>query len=247
MTSAKQNLGVVVVAGGTGSRFQSELPKQFHSLGGKPVVCWALDFFLAREDVAQVALVMNPEFSDHLAAWRAALSEAARAKFLDPVEGGSRRQDSVINGLKALDQSLEWCAIHDGARPFPPVQAMDDIAAAISGDNTSNNGAPADGYLVAIPSIDSLRRVGPDHQLVGSVDRSEIWRAQTPQIFRRAALLKELEARDGELVTDESEVMLAAGHTVQVIEGSHTNLKITHPDDLALADFYAQRALDAKR
>jgi 2-C-methyl-D-erythritol 4-phosphate cytidylyltransferase len=222
-----RDVGVVVVAAGRSTRFGGEAPKQYRLLGGVPVVLRALRPFVAHPDVAQVALVLPPADAADPPPFLASL----QGDCLTLVAGGAERTDSVAAGLAALGPHCRVVLVHDGARPFPERPVID----AVIGHARAGAGA-----IAAVPLSDTLKEASPDDatRVLRTVPRSRLWRAQTPQGFPRE-LLERAYARARELglaATDDAELVEAAGGVVRLVADSPHNLKITTPDDLALAE-----------
>ena len=211
----------LVVAAGRGTRFGGALPKQYLQLGGKLLLAHSLTAFARHPHICGVLATIRPE--DRPLYDRA----AAGLDLLPPVPGGPMRQDSVRLGIEALAAHRpDRVLIHDGARPFPDGLVIDRIIAAL-------DHAPA-----AIPALalgDTIKRV-EDGVVLATVDRSRLWRAQTPQGFHFAAILAAHRAAAGRDLTDDAAVAEAAGLMPRVVAGSEDNLKVTTESDLAAAE-----------
>lgn len=218
-----KSVAVVVVAGGLGARMNAPIPKQFLILKGKPVVQWSLECFDRTPDVAQLILVLPEEWIDE---GRDKLVNFNPQRPFKIVSGGIRRQDSVLAGLKAVDGNTGWVAVHDGARPGITPEL---ISRAIKKAFVAGNS------VCVMPSNDTLIRV-VDGVMVAPVDRSEIYRVQTPQIFQCEVLLEALTyaEKNGLTATDEASIVCEIGHKINLVEGSEGNVKITRPEDLDL-------------
>lgn len=214
---------VIIPAAGTGSRFGGHIPKQFQTLAGKPLIQHVIERFLVDENVVRVivpvaeVLLANVKNSD-------------RVTF---VAGGATRQQSVIHGLAEADE-VELIAVHDAARPLfstamfhAVLQAARDAGAA----------------LPVVPVSDTIHVMTAEATVARTLDRSELGAAQTPQCFR-AELLRDMLARaqrenlDG---TDEAGLAARFGYTVKAVPGDPRNLKITVPEDLAIAESYLEQ------
>lgn len=211
----------LVVAAGRGSRVGGDLPKQYLDLDGRPVLRHTLAAFAVNPAVDAVRAVIHPDD-------RGLYDAAARGlSLLDPVAGGASRQDSVRLGLEslaALDPDI--VLIHDGARPFVDADIIGRAIAAL---------ATHPGALVAVPLADTLKR-GADGQVTATVDRTALWRAQTPQAFRfRDILEAHRAAAGGPELTDDAAVAEKAGLAVALVTGSEDNFKITTAADLERA------------
>jgi 2-C-methyl-D-erythritol 4-phosphate cytidylyltransferase/2-C-methyl-D-erythritol 2,4-cyclodiphosphate synthase len=211
----------VVVAAGRGSRFGGALPKQYLPLGGINVLHHAVAAFATHPRIAGVQVVIRDEDRGIFADSMAGLA------VLPPVAGGAERQDSVRLGLEALmplDPAV--VLIHDGARPFPGRALIDRVIDAL---------ATAPGAIPALPLGDTIKRV-EDGVIRDTVDRSLLWRAQTPQGFHFPAILAAHRTAAGRILTDDAAVAEAAGIAPVVVIGDEDNLKITAAADLAAAE-----------
>jgi 2-C-methyl-D-erythritol 4-phosphate cytidylyltransferase len=224
----------IVPAAGSGRRMGAVLPKQYLRLGDRTVLEHTLDTLLAVEALAGVVLVVAPDDSD----W-AVIQPRYAGQSLDVVDGGAERCHSVLNGLDALAGKAaagDWVLVHDAARPCV---RLDDIRALMTSLD-----AASDGGLLGVPVADTMKRVAADGKVATTVDRSGLWHALTPQMFRleqlRAALRQAIASHS--LVTDEASAMELAGYRPLMVQGHRDNIKITLPADLALAAFYLQAA-----
>ncbi|WP_029008160.1 bifunctional 2-C-methyl-D-erythritol 4-phosphate cytidylyltransferase/2-C-methyl-D-erythritol 2,4-cyclodiphosphate synthase [Azospirillum halopraeferens] len=213
----------LIVAAGSGRRFGAERPKQYHDLAGAPILRRTVEAFLDHPAVGAVQVVIDP-------AHRQWYDDAVAGLALpDPVPGGATRQRSVRNGLERLAETgapPDRVLIHDAARPFIDAVTISRTVAALDG---------APGCVVAVPVTDTLKR-GVDGFSAGTVDRNGLWRAQTPQGFRFAAILEAHRAAAGEDLTDDAAVAEHAGLPVALVPGTEENFKVTSPDDLARAE-----------
>ncbi len=211
----------LILAAGRGSRFGGALPKQYLPLGGAAVLRHAVEAFAANPRIDGIQVVIRPEDRN---AYDQAL---AGVGVLPPVSGGAERQDSVRLGLEAL---APWeparVVIHDGARPFPDAALIGRVIDAL-------DHAPA--AIPGLPLGDTIKRV-TDGIITGTVDRSGLWRVQTPQGFHFAAILAAHRAAAGLALTDDAAVAEAAGIAPVMVAGNEGNLKITTTDDLAAAE-----------
>jgi 2-C-methyl-D-erythritol 4-phosphate cytidylyltransferase/2-C-methyl-D-erythritol 2,4-cyclodiphosphate synthase len=211
----------LIVAAGAGTRLGGEVPKQYLPLGGRAVLRHSVETFLRHPAISGVRAVISPE---HRALYDGAI---AGLPILPPVTGGASRQDSVRNGLESLvELRPDRVLIHDAARPFLTGDVIDRTLAAL--DDTP-------GAVVAVPVTDTLKR-GHDGRVAGTVDRSALWRAQTPQAFRYADILAAHRRAKGSAMTDDAAVAEAAGLPVKLVMGADDNFKITTADDLRRAE-----------
>jgi 2-C-methyl-D-erythritol 4-phosphate cytidylyltransferase len=228
-------------AAGSGRRFGGERPKQYIELSGATLIEHALRPFQQDPRCAGIAIAVAaddpwwPQAKQH---W------PVQAPRLVEVRGGAERCDSVANALAALAAAGcvedDWVLVHDAARPC--------VTAAEIGRLLAARDTAADGALLAVPLADTLKRGTDDATVAATVPRSGLWRALTPQMFRRGRLQQALAAARaaGRLPTDEAEAVEWAGGRVLLVAGEASNFKVTTADDLALARaILTQRNLDA--
>ncbi len=211
----------LVVAGGRGSRFGGDQPKQYLPLGGRPVLHHAITAFATHPRIAAVQVAIRPE--DRTLFERAVSGLAV----LPPISGGATRQDSVRLGLEAL--ATHWperVLIHDGARPFPEAALIDRV---IDGLDVAAAAIPC------LPLRDTIKSA-EDDVIRATVDRSRLWRAQTPQGFHFDAILAAHRGAAGRDLTDDSAVAEAAGLMPRLVAGAENNLKVTTAEDLVAAE-----------
>lgn len=216
----------VMAAAGTGTRMAAAHPKQHLEIAGKSLLQHSLDALLAIAAVEAVVVALGADDA------RASGLAGPRVHL---AVGGARRADSVLAALRALQEFAhadDWVLVHDAARPC--------LSAADGERLVTTVQATGIGALLAEPVVDTIKRVAADGRVLGTLDRSELWRAQTPQMFRLGELADALERalQAGAEITDEASAMEWAGHPVAVVPGSARNLKVTVADDLALAAFY---------
>jgi 2-C-methyl-D-erythritol 4-phosphate cytidylyltransferase/2-C-methyl-D-erythritol 2,4-cyclodiphosphate synthase len=226
----------LIVAAGKGTRAAAPLPKQYAALGSETVLGMTLRAILSHPAVNLVQVV--------IAADDAQLYDAATAAFagrlLPPVAGGSTRQASVRAGLLALvPHAPERVLVHDGVRPFVSAETITRILEAL---------ARAPAAIAAVPLADTLKRADADGRVAATLDRSSLWRAQTPQGFRFAEILAahEQAASAGLDLTDDAAVAEWAGLAVTLVPDSAANIKLTTPEDLAMADERARALPDVR-
>lgn len=231
MTEANR-VWAVVPAAGVGKRMQSDRPKQYLPLAGKTVIEQTLTRLLASEVFAAVAVAVSEEDP-----YWPELALAAHPQVMT-APGGKERADSVLSALTSLQDRAnqdDWVLVHDAARPCI---TSEDIHKLI--DTLAEH--PVGGIL-ALSSHDTLKDV-QGNEIQGTHDRRHIWRALTPQMFRYGMLRDALRAAEGNPgITDESSALELQGFKPLIVEGRPDNIKITRPEDLALAEFYlAQQA-----
>jgi 2-C-methyl-D-erythritol 4-phosphate cytidylyltransferase len=234
------DFSVVIVAGGAGERMKANTKKAFMELAGDPMVLHSARVFGAMPEVGQLIVVMpGPELvnetgeSDEVVSIESPPKKATtlvrslmRAGVTRLVAGGPRRQDSVLNGLRATDPALPFVMIHDAARPFVAPGDLKAVAA-----KTRECGAA----MLAHPVRDTVKRVSGD-TIRETIDRTPLWAAQTPQCFRREVLLQAFERHGRKDVTDDAALAALDGVQCHVVQGSAQNFKITTPEDMELAE-----------
>ncbi|QUD88875.1 bifunctional 2-C-methyl-D-erythritol 4-phosphate cytidylyltransferase/2-C-methyl-D-erythritol 2,4-cyclodiphosphate synthase [Phenylobacterium montanum] len=220
------DFSAVIVAAGSGSRAGQGRPKQWLSLGGKPILRWSAEALLTAGAARLVVVI--PSGDEPLA-----VEALAGLKGWTTAQGGAVRAQSVLSGLNALADrpADEPVLVHDAARPFVTAHHVRDLLAALE---------TADGALPALAVADTLKRRGDDGTLI-TVSREGLWRAQTPQAFRRSRLLAAYAAwpADRGEPTDEAGVVEQAGGRVALTPGDQRLMKLTYPEDFAMAEAFA--------
>lgn len=215
---------LVIPAAGVGARMAADRPKQYLQLAGRCILEHTLDCFLDHPGLrgVVVSLAEDDPFWPNLA--------CSRDSRIYRAPGGAERADSVLNGLLRLGElgadEQDWVLVHDAARPNLSVGDLDLLLAELADDPV--------GGLLAVPARDTLKRVGRDGRVRETIDRSVVWQAYTPQMFRLGALHRALaEALVSDVtVTDEASAIEWAGQAPRLIEGRADNIKVTRPEDL---------------
>lgn len=223
-------VAAVVPAGGRGVRMGSRTPKQFLQLAGVPLLVHSLRVLEASQTIGEIILVV-PE-TDVTACQNELVPAFGFSKISRVISGGTRRQDSVWNGLQAVDGRTDVVVVHDAVRPFV-TEAM--VQAVV--DRARVHGAA----LVGIPLRDTIKRVGPDGMIEATLDRQRLWSAQTPQAFK-IELLREAHQsgqRDNVDVTDDAGLVERLGRPVSIVTGTADNVKMTRPEDLLMGEAIA--------
>lgn len=213
--------GVIIVAGGSGKRMQSALPKQFMMLGGLPVVAHTINTFSEALPGAEIVVVLPEE---HIPLWRnlAARFDIAVHRCIG---GGKERFHSVKNGLDALSEEVEYVAVHDGVRALATKKMI--LRVQLAAEETG----------AAIPVtevVDSYRRVDGSESYI--VPRSELRIVQTPQTFSAELLRRAYEQPFSDKFTDDASVVEALGAKITLVEGERRNIKLTTPEDMLIAE-----------
>ncbi|XP_057542258.1 2-C-methyl-D-erythritol 4-phosphate cytidylyltransferase, chloroplastic [Amaranthus tricolor] len=220
----EKSVSVILLAGGKGKRMGASMPKQYLPLLGQPIALYSLYTFSQMVEVKEIVVVCDPSYKD--------IFEDTRDKV--PVDltftvPGKERQDSVYSGLQAIDPTAELVCIHDSARPLVLSQDVEKVL--------------KDGWLhgaavLGVPAKATIKEANTERFVVKTLDRKTLWEMQTPQVIK-PALLKEgfdLVNRKGLEVTDDVSIVEHLGHPVYITEGSYTNIKVTTPDDLLVAE-----------
>jgi 2-C-methyl-D-erythritol 4-phosphate cytidylyltransferase/2-C-methyl-D-erythritol 2,4-cyclodiphosphate synthase len=219
------DFAAIVVAAGSGSRAGAGVSKQWRAVAGKPVARWSIEAFFAAGAKTVVAVVP----ADEMDTARRILGDLDGLIF---TSGGATRAQSVMAGLKAVGERDEVVMVHDAARPFLNTTHVKALLAGLDG---------ADGAILALPVADTVKRQLPDN--IETAPRDGLWRAQTPQAFRKQPLMAAYAAwNDAEAPTDDAGVMEAIGGTVRLIPGDPLLFKLTYPEDFAMAERLAGAA-----
>jgi 2-C-methyl-D-erythritol 4-phosphate cytidylyltransferase len=216
----------LITAGGKGQRMQSPTAKQFLLLAGVPILARTIAVFDASPAIDEILVIVPQE---EMAKAQTEIVERFQfKKVLKVVRGGRTRQQSVRNGLQAIKSDCSWVVVHDGVRPLIDPQWIE------AGLRQARETGAA---IVAVPARDSVKRLPPEGK-VQTLPREEIWLAQTPQIFEFSLLCRAHQKAYQEKIigTDDSSLVERLGHEVRLIPGDFGNIKITTPEDLAIAE-----------
>ena len=226
----------IVVAGGSGERFGDPRGKQFVDLCGLPLMSWSIMALDRAPSVGASVVVCAPDRVAQVE--KDVLARLSLAKPVTLAPSGATRQDSVRSGLDATPRELPLVAVHDAARPLVEVEQIEAACAAVRADDSLA------GAILATRSVDTLKLV-EGTTIVATPDRSFYWAAQTPQVFRRRVLLAAHKAAAHEEYqgTDDASLVERMGGRVCVVESTRDNIKITLPEDLALAEATLERRL----
>jgi len=233
--TAVEKFVAVVPAAGIGSRMKSSVAKQYLTIGNQTVIEHTLDALLSHHQIQRIVVVLHPQDTIFK------LLKASQNPLIETVIGGTQRVNSVLSGLQhclaePIANANSWILVHDAARPCVTHAELDNLFASI---NT------CDGAILAVPVTDTIKRASsnknsPIAEIEETVERTQLWRAQTPQFFPLKKLINAIElAQHNNIdITDEASAMEHVNASVKLIEGRTTNIKITRPCDLALAAFY---------
>ena len=220
------NYWAIVPAAGSGQRFGAELAKQFHSIGDKLVADHTLGRLLTISKLQKILVPCNPGAES----W--AQVSALKDQRVELLAGGAERFHSVLNGLRALANiagSDDWVLVHDMARPCVTSADINKLIEQLDGH--------AVGGILATPISDTLKKVTADNTITETLDRSDYRGAQTPQMFRYGLLVRALETmlEKQQVPTDEASAIEYIGEQAMIVEGRRDNIKITHREDLVIA------------
>ena len=235
MSAPPARLHALIPAAGSGIRIGGGMPKQYHPLNGKPMLYHSIATLARSPDVTNVFVV--------LAAGDVHYGNCGAAEFGGKVVplycGGIERRDSVYNGLVAMAGAVDeddWVLVHDAARPLLQLDALERLITEAGRDEV--------GGLLAIPVADTLKRAGGDGlRVVATENRAGLWQAQTPQMFRYGILLAALGSAGAAGVTDEAGAIERMGLAPRLVLGASSNLKVTWPDDIAIAEALLQKRI----
>ena len=220
-------MAVLVPAAGAGVRMGG-VRKPFVDIGGRPVLQWSLSAFLARRDVVEVLVALSAEGDP---AGVTGPDERVRV-----VPGGESRFGSVANAFDRVESRANVIAVHDGARPFPPPAAID-ACIRLAGAGY--------GAVAGVPAVDTVKRTDDAGRIVETPSRETLWYAQTPQVFPRGLFARAVAHCRGAGISpaDDASMVEALGAEVRMVPASGRNLKITCPEDVAVAEAYVAQGL----
>ncbi|PCJ15058.1 MAG: 2-C-methyl-D-erythritol 4-phosphate cytidylyltransferase [Gammaproteobacteria bacterium] len=221
----------VVPAAGIGARMKSHVPKQYLPLAGKTIFECTLARLLGFSKLEQVVVAVSAEDP-----YWPELEFSQHAKVVS-VAGGAERSESVLKGLRSLESSadaMDWVLVHDAARPCIRLSDIEKLVDAVA--------ESAVGGLLGFPVQDTIKR-SDGERVLETVDRAQLWQAYTPQMFRFGLLLEALQKaqQDAAVVTDEASAVEHFGQQPILVQGSKDNIKITHPEDIGLAEIFLAR------
>ncbi len=225
---AMTKIVTIVPAAGGGTRMGDALPKQYRGLNGVPMIFHTLAAFGGVSRVSNIIVVINADdrhwddlFASHVAAWKDKI-RIARV-------GGATRGESVLNGLRGIADLVaadDWIMVHDAARPCIRGELIERFLDELTNDQV--------GGLLALPVADTLKLADDGQRVRRTVDRTNLWRAQTPQMFRYQLLCEALSTMPN--ATDEAEAMEALGYAAKLVAGDSANIKVTYASDVKLAE-----------
>lgn len=232
LLQSTQGYWVIVPAAGVGSRMGAAKPKQYLTLNHKTLLEHTLERLLRLPHLNGIVVAVHPQDT-----YWSTLAVFEHEK-IHVIEGGRERCDSVLNGLDTLDehlQSLDWVMVHDAARPCVDLKDIEELIEKLEGHLV--------GGILGVPVSDTVKRLNDDYGIEETVDRRVLWQAQTPQMFRYGVLAKSLRAalQQGITITDEASAVESAGYVPLMVEGRRDNIKVTCPEDIAMAELILQQ------
>jgi 2-C-methyl-D-erythritol 4-phosphate cytidylyltransferase len=218
---------VLIPAAGSGARMGSEIPKQYLTIHGKPLIHHTLSVFESHPAITRIVVVLSPDDTR----W----THDSNEKITVLRCGGETRAESVLNGLNAMQAWVaadDWVLVHDAARPCLSRALLDQLLEALLDDPV--------GGLLAVPVADTLKRENGQGRVAQTEPRAGLWRAQTPQMFRHGLLQRALSEMGTAAPTDEAQAIEFLGLSPKLVAGDGLNLKVTYPEDLAMAGWILQ-------
>jgi len=219
-------ISAIVVGAGAGSRFDHKLPKQFVNLGRKPVIVHSLEKFDGNKNIQEIIAVMPKKFREYFE--EKILKKYKFTKLRKVINGGKTRQESVQNGLEAIDRKAKYVLVHDAVRPLVTGPEIEKLIKAVQKDRA---------VILAVLVNDTLKEIRGD-RIIRTYPRERFWLAQTPQAFEVRLLIKAYSRayKDSFAGTDCSSLVERLGVEVRIVPGNSRNIKITQKEDLLLAE-----------
>ncbi|MBZ0167025.1 MAG: 2-C-methyl-D-erythritol 4-phosphate cytidylyltransferase [Candidatus Omnitrophica bacterium] len=215
----------IIPAAGSGTRMGSSIPKTLLPINGTPMIVHTLRAFENCASVDGVVLVVHP---DHAPEYRRVVEEAGITKVKEYITGGSRRSESVGNGLTYVDANCGIIVVHDGARPLIKPELIDKAVSMCVTDRA---------VVIGVPVKQTIKKINTNEQVVErTLDREALWEIQTPQVFHKEILVEAYEQAKSLDVTDDASLVEQMGIKVKVMQGDYFNIKITTPEDIAIAE-----------
>ena len=225
-----QKVFALVPAAGQGTRIGDALPKQYLPVAGKPMMFHCVETLAAVSRIARVYVCLSPLDRNWGAHDWSALSDKVEALFC----GGAHRAETVLNSLKYLEGRIakdDWVLVHDAARPCIQTELVEQFLDELEDDQV--------GGLLAMPLADTLKSADENQRVAATIPRLNLWRAQTPQMFRYGLLRRGLENKPA--ATDEAEAVESIGYNApRLVQGESTNIKVTFAEDLRIAELILQ-------
>ncbi len=233
----KMKIVAIIAAAGKGKRMNARTSKSFIPIFGKPILAYTIEKFEKCKLIDKIYLIVSREEKEKCC--RNIISKYNFSKIQELVNGGKTRQDSIYNGLKAMDRYTDIVVIHDGARPLVEENIIQD-----SIETAQKYGAA----VTAIPIKDTIKKCGKDFIINKTLNREEIWRAQTPQTFKYDLIIQAYHQayKEKYFATDDAAIVERFGNKVKLIIGSEENIKITTPFDIIMVENFLKRGFRFK-
>jgi len=227
---SEPKVSAVILAGGSGLRLSSDIPKQYLEIGREPVLTYSIKLFDRLPFVNEIVIVAAKEWLNYVEV--NIIASYSYEKPIRLVAGGEHRQESSFNGVLAANEP--YVMIHDGARPFAGSVDIEQLYLSVVEFKAA---------VLAVPVTDTIKEAACDMQIIKTTPRDRLWAAQTPQAFCREILIKahRKALSCNFLGTDEASLLEFLGEKVMIVEGSRQNIKITTQEDLVFADFLLRR------
>ena len=225
---------VIIPAAGSGIRMGSDIPKPFIKISGKTILQRSIECFLEIEGVVQIIIATSEEYFDECNKIFASI-HASNISF-QVIEGGTERQYSTQNALNEVNSKVELVAIHDAVRPFANTSQIRDCFKAAN---------EIGGAILGVPAKDTIKKVNAENFIKKTPSRSELWQAQTPQIFKTYLIKEAYDSaiKNNFLGTDDASLVEQIGEKVKIVNGSRENFKITYPIDLKVAELIINKSI----
>lgn len=214
--------GVIIVAAGSGSRMKANINKQFIKLNDKEIIAYTIEKFYNNKNINDIVVVIKEDEAEF---FQQEILDKYNFDNIKIAYGGKERQDSVYNGIKALDKNCKYVLVHDGARPF----VNEDII-----NRSLEEVKQFKSVVVGVPVKDTIKVVNSNNYIIDTPNRSTLWSVQTPQAFDYNIIKRAYEdAFDNDFYgTDDAMLVERIGYTVKMIYGSYNNIKVTTPEDI---------------
>lgn len=222
-----KQVSAIVLAAGSGIRLESRIPKPLVKIKSKPLLVYSLNTLSRNPQVKEVIVVAN---SSNMQGIKNSIKRYKISKVKDVVLGGKERQDSVRQGLKAVDRACEFVLIHDGVRPFIDKDTISAVIRQAEISGAAIAGVPVKATIKQVHSVPFVKK---------TLNRKNLWEIQTPQVFKKNLILEAFTKFGAAQVTDDASLVEKLGAKVRVVMGSYFNIKVTTPEDLILAQAIA--------
>lgn len=220
-------IAAVIVAGGSGSRMGTKVKKQYLKLKGKEILAHTVERFSTIAQIEEIIVVTSEEDIDYVTMLLRDKYKIKKIKAV--VAGGKERQDSCWNGIRSVSKKIDYIMVHDAARPLISETVIEASIEKVK---------EVKACIVAVPVKDTIKQADQDGKIINTPNRESLWAVQTPQTFEKELLMNAYKEAYIKKVkaTDDSMIVEAFGEVVHIVKGEYTNIKITTPEDLLLAE-----------